>query len=81
MMYFFFIKSKVSSALWPHDGTWPEMVEAYGVVYKSKTFDALTYLSYFINGPDCYHNSEFNEGKEEIDEFRRKNYMKVSYLI
>ena len=57
------------------------MVEAFGVVYKSKAFDALAYVSYFIDGPDCYQNSEFYEGKEEIDEFRRKNYMKVSYLI
>ena len=81
MSHFFLIQSRVSSSSWPHDGIWPEMIEAFGVVYKSKTFDALTYVSYYIDGPDCYHDSGFYEGKEELDEFRQRNYMKVSSLI
>ena len=70
-------KTKISASLWPHDGLWPEMVEDYQVTYKSQTLDALGYISYFIDGPNCNQNNNFFESKDDLEDYRRKNFMKV----
>ena len=77
MIIFPLNKTKMSTSLWPHDGYWPEMVEDYQITYKSETLDALEYISYFIDGPSCHKNSDFFESKDDIEDFRRKNFMKV----
>ena len=53
------------------------MVEDFNITYKSSSFDALSYTAYYINGPECYQNSNYLEAKEELDDFRQRNFMKV----
>ena len=57
---------------------WPQMLEDYNITFKSQTFTEQAHLTHAIKGPHCSNQLKSLGNKQELEEYRSKNFMKVN---
>ena len=57
---------------------WPQMLEDYNITYKSQTFTEQAHLTHAINRGDCSNPLKSLGAKQELEDYRSKNFLKVN---
>lgn len=54
------------------------MLEDYNITYRSQTFTEKAHLTHAIKGLHCSDQLKSLEAKQDLEDYRSKNFMKVN---